>query len=215
MEDNTLVAHVREPGKKANKELRKKELTPAVYYTGQRQVQHIAINTHDFVKMLIREVPLFNLMVDGEALPCVVREIQRDPVTERVLHVDFFAVERGQKVKVTVPIHVIGTPEGVKQGGILEHTYREANIECIPRHIPAHFDVDVSQLEIGDSIHLEDLSFENIELLDTPNTVIAHVIPPRLEKEVVEEAEVEEGEAEEPEVIKGRAEEEKEEDKEK
>jgi large subunit ribosomal protein L25 len=166
-------------------------------------VRHIAIDAHDLSRKLSEDIAMLHLIVDGEELPCIIRELQRDPVSERILHVDFFAVEHGQKLRVNVTFHLIGTPEGTKLGGILEHAIREAQIECLPQDLPSHLDVDISHLQIGDSIHIDDLSFENILLLDDPHTLVAHVIPPRLEKEVEKvEEEAEEGEG--PEVIKER-----------
>ncbi len=203
MEKVVLEANVRPTGKKALKNLRKGSTIPAVYYTGRREVRHIAVDAHDLSRKLSEEIAMLHLVVDGEELPCIIREIQRDPVSERILHVDFFAVETGQKLRMNVAFHLIGTPEGIKQGGILEHAVREAQIECLPRDLPSHLDVDITHLQIGDSIHIEDLSYENITLLEDPHTLVAHVIPPRLEKEAAEVEEAAEG-AEEPEVIKER-----------
>ena len=204
MEKVVLEAQARPTGKRALKDLRKENSVPAVYYTGHREVRHIAIDAHDLSRKLSEDIAMLHLMVDGEELPCIIRELQRDPVSERILHVDFFAVESGQKLRVSVAFHLIGTPEGIKQGGILEHAVREAQIECLPKDLPSHLDVDISHLEIGDSIHFEDLSFENITFLDDPHNLVAHVIPPRLEKEAEEVKEEEAEEAEEPEVITER-----------
>ena len=204
MEKVVLEAHKRETGKKALKSLRKENSIPAVYYAGHQDIRHIAVNAHDLSRKLSEDIAMLHLIMDGEELPCVVREIQRDPVSERILHVDFFAVEQGQKLRVTVAFNLVGTPEGTKQGGILEHSVRETQIECLPQDLPSHLDVDISHLQIGDSIHIEDLSFENITLLEDPHTLVAHVIPPRLEKEAEEVKEEEGEEAEEPEVITER-----------
>ena len=200
MEKVVLEAQARPIGKKALKNLRKENSVPVVYYTGRRKVRHLAVDAHDLSRKLSEDIAMLHLMIDGEELPCIIREVQRDPVSERILHVDFFAVESGQKLRVTVPFHLIGTPEGTKQGGILEHAMREADIECLPKDLPSRLDVDISHLQIGDSIHIEDLSYENITLLEDPHTLIAHVIPPRLEKEVTEVEEAAE-EAEEPEAV--------------
>jgi len=215
MEDITLEVQERPTGKAALKQLRKKDLIPAVYYTERGQVRHLAMDGHEFTRMISKEAPLLHLRLGKEELPCIVREIQRHPVSERILHVDFFGVERGHKLRVKVPLRLLGTPEGVKQGGILEHSFREIEIECLPRHLPSHLEVDISRLKIGDSLRIENLSFENIMLLDDAHTVVAHVAHPKLE---VPTAKVEAAEAEpvEPEVIKARrAEEDEEKPKEK
>lgn len=215
MEEITLEVQERPTGKAAVKRLRKKALIPAIYYTEYGEIRHIAVDSHEFSRTVTKEAPLIHLRLGKEELPCVVREIQRHPVSERVLHVDFFGVERGHKLRLKVPLRLVGTPEGVKQGGILEHSFREVEIECLPRHLPSHLEVDISQLMIGDSVRIENLSFENVALLDDAHTVVAHVAHPRLEVPTVKVEEVE-AEPTEPEVIKARrAEEEEEKSKEK
>jgi large subunit ribosomal protein L25 len=204
MEKVILEAQARPTGKKALKNLRKNNSVPCIYYTGRREVRHIAVDAHDLSRKLAEDVAMLHLQVDGDELPCIIREVQRDPASEKVLHVDFFAIEQGHKLRVTVNIQLSGTPEGVKQGGILEHAIREVRIECLPKDLPSHLEIDISHLQIGDSIHIENLSFENVTLLEDPHTLIAHVIPPRLEKEVEEVKEEEAEEAEEPEVITER-----------
>jgi large subunit ribosomal protein L25 len=210
MEEITLDAQARSTGKRALKQLRKEELVPAVYYTQHRDVHHIAVHARALSHLVAKETPLLHLKLDGKELPCVIREIQRHPVNNEILHVDFFGVERGHKIRVTVPVRLMGAAAGVKEGGILEHGYREVQIECLPHHLPAHLEVEISHLGIGDSIRIENLSFENITLLDDPHTVVAQVVAPRLEKAVAEEEVKAEAEAEaaEPEVISARREEE-------
>ena len=208
MEEIVLEAQVRSTGKRALKRLRKQELIPAVYYTEYREVLHIAVDALTFSHIVSRGAPMLHLKLNGKDLPCIIREIQRDPVDDRILHIDFFGIESGHKLRVAVSLHLTGTPAGVKEGGILEHGFREVSVECLPRHLPAHLEVDVSELGIGDSLRIEDLSYEDITLMDDPRTVVAHVVPPRLEKAVVEEEVEAEAEPEEPEVISARREEE-------
>jgi large subunit ribosomal protein L25 len=203
MEEVILEAQARATGKTAVKELRKRALIPAVYYTERRQVHHIVVDAHAFSRMVSRETPLIHLRLDGEELPCIIREIQRHAVSGRVIHVDFYGVERSHKLRVTVPLRLTGTPAGVQHGGILEHAFREIEIECLPHHLPPHLEVDVSHLDIGDSVRIENLSFENVTLLNDPHTIVAQVVHPRLEQPTVK-AEEPEGEVKEPEVIKAR-----------
>jgi large subunit ribosomal protein L25 len=124
--------------------------------------------------------------------PVLIRELQRDPVSSQILHCDFFAVRLQEKVEVSIPVHIEGEPVGVKlQGGILESQLREIEVSCLPLSIPERIDVDVSELEIGDSIHVADLSFpEGVEVLGEAEQVVVHVVAPRVE----EEKAVEEGE---------------------
>ena len=140
--------------------------------------------------------------IEGEKEPkkCVIKEIQRDPVSGKFLHVDFLGVRMGEKITVTVPLVLNGTPAGVKSGGIMEHLIRELEIECFPRHLPEKLEVDVSNLEIGDSIHVSNLKFENMAILDDPDSAVVVIEAPRVVVEEVEEA-VEEEMPTEPEVI--------------
>ncbi len=204
MEEVILETRVRPTGKAAAKELRQRALIPAVYYTERREVRHIAVDSHAFSRMVSQETPLLHLRLDGEDLPCIIREIQRHAVNGQVIHVDFYGVERGHKLRATVPLRLTGTPAGVQHGGILEHAFREIEIECLPRHLPRHLEADISHLEIGDSLRIENLSFENIALLNDPHTVVAHVAHPRIEEAPVAKVEAAEAEPAEPEVIKAR-----------
>ena len=132
---------------------------------------------------------------------CVIREIQFDPLNAKPIHIDLMGILLTEKVTVSVPIHLNGTPVGVKNaGGILQHVVREIEILCLPTDIPPHIEVDVTDLDIGDSIHLSDISMDKIELTGEQEMVIATVSAPRIVEEEVVEEEEEEVSAE-PEVI--------------
>ncbi|MGD8396232.1 MAG: 50S ribosomal protein L25, partial [Candidatus Eiseniibacteriota bacterium] len=114
-----------------------------------------------------------------------------DPVNGRILHVDLQHISLTETINVEVPLHVTGTPYGVKtEGGILEHHLRAIEIECLPGAIPPVIEIDVTELKIGDSIHVEDLAVdrESITVLEEPRTMVVAVIPPRLVKTAAEEA---------------------------
>jgi large subunit ribosomal protein L25 len=121
----------------------------------------------------------------------IVREIQRDPVRGLVLHIDLQHISLTEKIHVEVPVVLVGTPVGVKDGGgILEHLMRELEVECLPTEIPAHIDVDVSGLAIGQSVHVRDLSVPNVTIESEAGRTVATVVPPTVLEEVkpVEEA---------------------------
>jgi large subunit ribosomal protein L25 len=198
MNEVILKAHKRGVGKSQLKQVRKQKLVPGIFYTSQEQSVPIALAELELNKMLAQESALITLkMPNGQKRECVIRDIQRDPVWGKVLHVDLMGITRGQKVTVTVPLRLVGSPEGVKEGGILEHTLRELEIECLPRHLPSHLEVDVAELTMGESIRVEELDFENVKILTEPERTIATIVPPRVEKVAVEEVEAEEEEAEE------------------
>jgi large subunit ribosomal protein L25 len=165
------------------------------------------------------ENAIFLLHMEGtkDKRHTMIRDMDIDPLTRQIRHVDFQRVLMDQKVKVQVPIELVGTPDGVKnEAGVLDFMVREAPIECLPGNIPQSFDIDVSEFHIGDTVSFADLDLgEGIELLEDESRVIASVAHGRVEEEeeVEEGEELLEAEAEEPEVIgKGKQEEESEED---
>ena len=148
------------------------------------------------------------IKLDGAAeQTAIIREVQRDPITHDILHLDFHHISLTEKVTVEVTVHLVGTPDGVKNGGgILEHITRTIEIECLPTQIPQHLEADVSGLAIGDSIHVRDLNVPNAEVLSDPDTTIATVVPPTVMTEAAAASAA--GTSTEPEVIaKGKVDE--------
>jgi large subunit ribosomal protein L25 len=138
---------------------------------------------------LINSMSGEQVMVDlqfenGEKKLALLKDYQVDPVRGELLHTDFFEVLLTEKVKVTVHVTTLGEPIGVKRdGGILQHTLREVEIECLPDKMPSRFEVDISKLEIGQSIHVSDLKIEaDIKMLNDPHDVIVTVIAPIAEE---------------------------------
>ncbi|HEY6148227.1 MAG TPA: 50S ribosomal protein L25, partial [Thermoanaerobaculia bacterium] len=136
----------------------------------------------------------------------MIKELQKDPLTRKALHIDFVRVLMDAKIRVSVSIEIVNVARGVKtDGGILDIVTREIEIESLPGNIPAHIPVDVADLGIGDAIRVKDLKpVEGVEIVDDPEKVIVHVTHPTTEKEPVAAAEGLEGAAEptEPEVMK-------------
>jgi large subunit ribosomal protein L25 len=151
---------------------------------------------------------IVNLSVSGSDFTALVRDVQYDPVTHQILHLDFQHISLTESIEVGVPIHLTGIAVGVKDGGgILEPITRELEVRCLPTAIPQSIDVDVSALNIGDSIHVRDLQLGDLQVLTDPDTTIATVVPPSvMEEKPAEEAAA--ATAAEPEVIaKGKKEE--------
>jgi large subunit ribosomal protein L25 len=196
MNEGVLHAKEREIGKSKTKQVRKQKMIPGIFYVTREQAVPIAFEELELKKTLSEDSALIRLMMpDGQERECVVREIQRDPVWGNIIHIDFMGIIRGLKLTATVPLHLKGSPLGVKEGGILEHTLRELEIECFPKDLPRFLEWDVTELHIGDSIRVEHLNFENIKILTDAHNPIATVVAPRIEKVVAEVVEaVEEGE---------------------
>jgi large subunit ribosomal protein L25 len=201
-------------GRGAAKKYRQDGWIPAEYYSSQKDNIHLILNQKEFESKLLHAHGLLKLEVEGEKekLQCVLKDLQIDPVKESLIHADFQGVKLGEKLTLNIPIVLKGTAAGVKAGGILEFITREAEIECLPDEIPDNLEIDVTELEIGDSVRIKDLKFEKIRILDDEDETILIVEHAKVVQEL-EEAEVEEGEegeeeVQEPEVITARKEEE-------
>ena len=205
-------------GKGAARTLRSQGQVPAVIYGHGRDPLPLTLNARDLDKMLSHiqaESTVIEVSVGGQTAKTLIREIQRHPIKRQILHVDFQALVAGEKVIVSIPIVLIGVPEGVRlDGGVLDQTLRELEIEVDPSNIPDRIELDVTSMVIGDSKHVSDLSLPaGVEGQNDPETSVAVVAAPRAvieETPVVAEAvEGEAGAVAEPEVI-GRGKEEEE-----
>lgn len=212
MPASELKVELRERSSKAElKKMRQKGRVPGVFYTQGEAATLISMDLRAFYKLVTQKVNVFDLNFGkGEKKPSIVREMQLDPIKGDILHVDLFGIRTTEKVNIKVPINLIGVPIGVKeQGGVLEHPFREIEIECLPADIPTSIDVDVSELMINDSLRVEDLNLENIDILSEARSLLAHVVPPKVEEEEEPEAELEElEEGAEPEIVGEKEEEE-------
>ena len=207
----SLSANSREgKGKGAARSLRSQGQVPAVIYGHGRDPQALALNARDLDKMLSHiqaESTVIEVTVGGQTAKTLIREIQRHPIKRQILHVDFQALVAGEKVTVSIPIVLLGIPEGVRlEGGVLDQTLREIEIEVDPSHIPDHIEYDVTNMVIGDSVHISDLKVpEGVEVQDDPETSVAVLAAPRAVIEetpaVAEAVEGEPGAVAEPEVI--------------
>ena len=195
-------------GKKAAKRARREGNIPGVYYFHGQEAIPISMNAKAAIAALSSDSSVIGLDAgDGKSLPSIVREVQRDPITGKPLHIDFLGVKLDEMVTIEVPVHLVGTAIGVKEkGGTLQFTQRAIEIECLPLDIPEAIEIDVSHLDIHDSITAADIKVENAKILTENAAVIVSVLPPRLEEEITEEAEASE-EARQPELI-GKKEEE-------
>jgi len=213
MEKMSIQAEKREgQGKGAARSLRRSGKVPATLYRGGN-AQSIQLSRKELAK-LINSVGGEQVMVDlqfadGVNKLALLKDFQVDPVRSELLHSDFFEVSLTEAIKITVHVATHGEPVGVKRdGGILQHPLREILIECFPDKIPGKIDIDISKLEIGQSIHVSDLKLEEgIKILTDPHDVIVNIVESAVE-EVAPVAEAAPAVAE-PEVVKkGKKEEE-------
>jgi large subunit ribosomal protein L25 len=214
MEEIFLDAETREEtGRAKANDLRRKNFIPAVVYGEGKETQSIKVSHRELLRLIHEhrsENMVINLRIKDDkkkkARPCLIKDVQYDPVKSNIIHVDFNEISLTKAIKVSVPVTVKGEPVGVKQeGGSLEHILWEIEVECLPTDIPKHFEVDVSQLKIGDSVFIKDLAIPaNVKVLNDIESIIVTVSAPMKEEAPAEAVEGEE--KKEPEVIKEKKE---------
>jgi len=218
MEKVIIKANERKTINKRNRNsLRNEGRVPGVLYGSRMEPIPIDVTRLEINPLVFTaKTNLISLKLDGhEEYECVIKDVQFDPVSDEVLHFDLIGLTRGEKIQLEVPIKLLGNAVGVKEGGLLQESMHKLSIECLPKDIPQSLELEVTELNIGDSIHVADLNFEHITILNPEDTMVVSVVLPKVEIEVEE---VEEGEelaeeegAAEPEVIgKGKESEEEE-----
>lgn len=197
-----------ELGKNACRRLRKRGIIPGIVYGMGLDSFAVEVSPRRLGEILHLESgrnTIFNLVLQGsegaQSRAAMIRDLVRDPITSDLVHVDFVRVDLDKTVHVSVPIRILGVAHGVKnEGGILEFIHREVNVECLPGKIPEHFDLDVTELGIGDHFSVKDVvAIKDVELLDDENTVLVSIAAPTVHEEETpaegeEAAEVAEGE---------------------
>ena len=195
MEQINLNVRVRKTtGNSPARSLRREGRIPAVLYGPKTEPILLSIDLREFEQIAKKSTigsVLLNLQIqngDTESRPAMVKELQIHPVTHRSLHVDFYEVDMQRKIKVMVPVVVRGKAKGVEEGGLLQIVRREIEVLCLPTEIPESFEVDVTHLDIGDAIHLEDIeAVGNVEIPAEANVTVVTVLAPKVEVEAVEE----------------------------
>lgn len=181
-------------GKAASKGLRKQGMIPAVIYGLNEPPVAIAISPKTVARIIASDTgmnSLIHLQREGTEIKrhVIIKDVQRDPVTRRLVHVDLMRVDPDHKVKVKVRIVLKGTPIGVKEGGLLDFTHREIEVECLPSFIPAHIDVNVDHLKVGESLRLDQLTLDShLTVHGDAHNVICCVVGKKAEEEVAPEA---------------------------
>lgn len=201
MSQNELAAEPRSAtGKGAARKLRATGRIPAVVYGRAMQTRQVSVSPHDLDKLLHSTGAGLNTLIDlqleGAEQQVLLKALQRDPVHGAFLHADFYQVDLSQAVVVSVPLRVVGRAPGVELGdGILDLPLREIEIACLPTAIPDHIEADVSELQIGQSLHVSELHLpEGAELRTDAALAVALVAAPKVEEEAGAEGEAPEGE---------------------
>lgn len=197
VENRTLV------GKKAKRLYAEKKI-PGVFYLGDKNV---TLQTEEApIRTLMRSHTTHVIRVkfqDGSESRAILTDVQFDPVHGGIMHFDLRGIKEGEKIIVDIPVRLVGSAKGVKDGGILQHSIHRIRIQCDPENVPEHVMIDVAELGMADSVHIKDVALEGVRILDNPDSSIVSIVPPPvLKEEVPEAAEVVAGEGPtEPEVI--------------
>jgi large subunit ribosomal protein L25 len=192
MSQEVLIVPKRETfGKASIRELKKNGLIPAVVYGLNEPPVAIAISPKSVARVLASDTGMNSVMFlqrEGTDIKrhVIIKDLQRDPLTSRLRHVDFMRVDMTIKVRVKVPVRLVGTAIGVKaMGGVLDFAHREIELECLPSMIPAHIDVDISNLAVGDSVRFEQINLgPNVLITGDAHQVVCSVHGKAAEEEV-------------------------------
>ncbi|MBI4767480.1 MAG: 50S ribosomal protein L25/general stress protein Ctc [Deltaproteobacteria bacterium] len=196
MEQVVLESFIRKPaGKGGARTLRRSGIIPAIFYGPGAEpipIQVVKSSLEKTLKKQTSENILYQLTIKGNDQEMVktamVKELQKNPIDRSILHLDFYEVSLFKEIDVTVGLKITGKAPGVEKGGILQEISRDLEIRCLPTNIPNHIEVDVSALNIGDSLHAEDLKLpEGIRVLSDAHLTLVTVIPPLEEKPAAEE----------------------------
>ncbi|HYC79923.1 MAG TPA: 50S ribosomal protein L25/general stress protein Ctc [Candidatus Binatia bacterium] len=187
----TINATKRTVSGKPVKKLRNSGKLPAVVYGHNVKSENIEVSESEFLKTLKQagESTIITLSVDGKNHPVLIHDVHNHYLTDRPIHVDFYAVNMDEKLKATVQLHFIGESQAVKAlGGVLARNLSELEVECLPADLPSHFEVDISSLNtFEDSIRVSDLNVsDKVKILANPEEVIIAVTPPRSEEDLKE-----------------------------
>lgn len=187
MDTYNLPVAPRETGKKAAKAVRNAGLVPCVLYGAHTEPVHFAVETLA-LRPLVHSTETYRVAFSlaGADHEAIVKEIAFHPVTDHPIHVDFQALTRGEALTMTVPVHVEGTAAGVLAGGQLSQPVHEIEIRSLPKDIPGQVSIDVSALQMGDSLSVSDLQLpEGVEVLTDPALTLVSVVAPRVTAEDV------------------------------
>jgi len=199
LEKIELKATVRKTvGNGPARELRRQGMIPAVLYGPKAEPIMLSVVIRELEYILksgnIGQL-LLNLVIHNgkkQSKTAMIKELQTQPVSGALLHIDFYEVAMDQKIKISIPVVTTGEAVGVDLGGILQVVRHEIDVFCYPNKIPESIEVDISTMEIGDSLHIGDISLdEAIELADEANFTVVTVLSPKVEEEEVEEEEEE------------------------
>ena len=180
------------------KELRSNGHIPGVYYShDSKESIPFMVTLKNLREALKSDSQVYKINVGGKSRDVIVKTIQYHPITEQILHIDLYGVKMDAKVTVKIPIIIIGQSIGVKEGGVLNQSMTELDVACLPANIPQEIEVDISNLNLGDTIRIEDINLgDDLDIVGDSSMLIASVVAPAKQEEISDEDSIEDTEAE-------------------
>ena len=180
------------------KELRSNGHIPGVYYShDSKESIPFMVTLKNLREALKSDSQVYKINVGGKSRDVIVKTIQYHPITEQILHIDLYGVKMDAKVTVKIPIMIIGQSIGVKEGGVLNQSMTELDVACLPANIPQDIEVDISNLNLGDTIRIEDINLgDDLDIVGDSSMLIASVVAPAKQEEISDEDSIEETEVE-------------------
>jgi large subunit ribosomal protein L25 len=185
MSEVVLNAQMREATGKKAKLVRSTGNVPGIYYSHDETNLNIQVSYTSLAPLVFTsKASVIELKIsDGTSKKCIIRDVQFDPVTDRPVHFDLQGLREDEKLTMSIPVVLVGgTPKGVREGGLLQHVMHKIEVECLPKHIPEKIEINVGELDINMSVHVREISIPNVTILDSPDSTVAAVLPPVVEK---------------------------------
>lgn len=176
MKTITIEGQLRtESGKKATRQIRSQEMVPGVIYGGEKEISFAAPSMAFKSLVYTPNFQIAEVNLNGNTYRCIMKDLQFDKVSDKLIHIDLLELVDGKKVVATIPLHFTGVPKGVKEGGKLSIRMKALKIKTLPKYLVEQIEVDVNDLELNGNIRVEDVKVENFEILNSPRIPIASV----------------------------------------
>jgi large subunit ribosomal protein L25 len=176
-------------GRKNSQRERRDSLVPCVIYGGKENI-HFSTQLNSFNNLVYTpNVYLININIEGKNHKAILQDVQFHPVTDKIIHADFYEVFDDKEVTISIPVKLTGSSPGVQKGGLLREKRRTLSVRGLPKNLPDYLEVDISGLEIDDNVHIGDLSFDNLEIMDPGEAMIVTIISLKRLEKALEEAE--------------------------
>lgn len=167
---------------------RTKGIIPGVYYTAGKEPVSVNINERELMAIIASGNVIIDMKLnESKSEKIIIKDMQIHPVTDKIVHVDLMGIRMDKEIEISIPIHFEGIPEGVKLGGLQQSILRELLLKGLPADIPEVINLEVERLDIGDSIHVNEITIPNVIILTEPELAIVSVVTPKIVEEVVEE----------------------------